>query len=141
MRKILTTIVSGAALICAAYGANGYYGLRDASECDGVVDVTLADVAASGGYETLTLPTGFKMFNLIRVYPLSPGAAQWIKLRFWTQTSASDSVIADTVRVHWATTVYGEAYAHYFPVRCKKVSILNVDATDDFKVEGYCSRR
>jgi len=137
MRKMLLAMVASAALIGAAYGSNGYFGLRDLAQYDGVVIHDCVNDGATTGYELISLPTGFKMMKLIRIIPVSPGAAQDIAVRFWPTAADSSGGI---VTVGWATTVYGEQYNQYFPINCRAVSITNIDATDDFLIEIYCSR-
>jgi len=139
MKKLLALVGIAVGLIGVAYATTGFFGNRDIAQNDGcATEISLADVAGSGGYETISLPTGYKMINLIKVMPLSPGAAQTCTVRFWKSTTDSTGGI---VTVFWATTVTGEPYYQYFPVRCRKVSVCGVDATDDFKVEAYCTRR
>jgi hypothetical protein len=137
MKKLLATCAVAIALVGVALGANGYYGLRDLAQYDGVVILDCMNFGATTGYSLISLPTGFKMIKMIRVIPVSPGAAQDCTLTFWPTAADSSGGI---VTVGWATTVMGEQYNQYFPVNCRAVSVGAIDATDDFIIEAYCSR-
>jgi hypothetical protein len=110
---------------------------KSAEMFSAVVCSSFANNATTGGYRLLSLPSGFTYFGLVRICPVSPGAAQTFGLRFWTTTADSGGGF---VTVSIAQTSTGEAFNQYFPINCVAVSVSLIDATDDFTVECYAVR-
>jgi hypothetical protein len=91
------------------------------------------DSDPDGGYTTLANKTGY-WYHLIQVQENAPGAAQAVTLRFWASATDSTSIYDGALTVD---LVSGGSGLHSFPVRCYKVSLTGVDATDDLSVIGY----
>lgn len=107
-------------------------GYSDAIVCSSFVNNTNAHGAAE--YQDVSAPTG-KYFDYILAGGGIPGAAQVFTIRFWLTSTDSTSIYDGAITVNLPSTTPDWVA---FPVRCVKMSLTGVTATDDFYIIGFC---
>lgn len=86
-----------------------------------------------GEYTDLANVSGY-WYHLIQVKADACNAAQAVAIRFWASSTDSTSIYDGTIEVDLAS---GEGGVRSFPVRCYKVTLTGVAATDDVTMIGY----
>lgn len=91
------------------------------------------------GYRTITPPAG-NFFELIQIYAVKAGAAQWCSLNVWSSTT--DSSMASTksdgtaaMPLNWQSAESG--LVAEIRMRCVKASFSCITSLDDIYVIGY----
>ena len=114
--------------------------LKDATEGYATVSCSMYVNYDTGGYMAITPATDYEIhrFDFIAV---KPNAAQVCSLLVWTSATDSTNLLHDP---NWGTAhctpinlASGANDQMSFPIKCSKISIKNIAATDDFMLLVY----
>jgi len=87
-----------------------------------------------GGYTVVSPPDNYYI-NEFAIQEWAPAAAQLVPVGPWATDTDSVSIMATAI----ACSLEADGTKmFYFPIRCQKLSLTSVDATDDLKVYLYC---
>jgi len=92
-----------------------------------------SDPLGTACYSTFDAPAGY-WFHMIVIEENVCNDAQAVTIRFWASSTDSTSIYDGTIEVDLLS---GGTDQYIYPVRCYKVSVIGISATEDLTMIGY----